>query len=183
MKFQSVFADRIAAYIHLRGALGFRPGDQAYFLELFDRRMFEKDHMGPLTQELALEFACSNPGATTNYRVSRYQAIRHFSQYLATFDPRTPVLDPKALERSQRRSPRHIYTDRELQQILIEARSVSPKSPLSGLTLYTMIGLAASTGLRISEIVGLDKADVDLKAGVLNVRRSKFQKSRLVPIH
>jgi integrase len=140
-------------------------------------------HTGPLTQELALEFACSNPKASTNYCVSRYQAVRHFSEYLATFDPQTPVLDPKALQRSKARTPRHIYTDEELQKLLTEARSVSRKNPICGLTLHTMIGLAASTGLRISEVVRLDREDVDLKTGVLNVRCSKFNKSRLVPLH
>jgi integrase len=182
-RFHSVFAERMSAYIQLRQALGFRSGEPAYFLDVFDRLLCEKNHTGPLTQELALEFACSNPKTSTNYRVGRYQAVRHFSEYLATFDPRTPRLDPKALERSKARIPRHIYTDEELQQILTEAGRVSKKNPVCGLTLHTMIGLAASTGLRISEVVRLDREDVDLNTGVLNVRDSKFNKSRLVPLH
>jgi len=181
--FQSAFAEHLSAYIQLRRALGFRSGEAAYFLEAFDRHLFEKNHTGPLTQELALEFACANAKTSTNYCASRYQAVRHFSEYLATFDPRTPFLDPKALRPSRARTPRHIYTDEELQKILTEARSVSPKNPVCGLTLHTMIGLAASTGLRISEILRLDREDVDLKTGVLNVRCSKFNKSRLVPLH
>jgi len=180
---QSVFAGHLSAYIQLRRSLGFRSWEPAYFLEAFDRCVFEKKHTGPLTQELALEFACSNPKTSTNYCAQRYQVVRHFSEYLATFDPQTPFLDPKALERSKARSPRHIYTDEELQKILTEARYVSRKNPICGLTFSTMIGLAASTGLRISEIVRLDREDVDLKTGVLNVRCSKFNKSRLVPLH
>lgn len=181
--FQSVFAERLSAYVQLRQALGFRSGEVAYFLKAFDRRLFEKNHAGPLTQELALEFACANAKTSTNYCVSRYQAVRHFSEYLATFDPRTPFLDPKALKPSKARTPRHIYTDEELQKILTEARSISLKNPVRGLTLHTMIGLAASTGLRISEIIRLDIEDVDLKRGNLNIRHSKFNKSRLVPLH
>jgi integrase len=183
MSFQSVFAEHLSAYIQLRRALGFRSGEPAYFLKAFDRSLFEKSHTGPLTQELALEFACANAQTSTNYCVSRYQAVRHFSEYLATFDPGTPFLDPKALKPSKARTPRHIYTYEELKKILTEARSVSRDNPVSGLTLYTMIGLAASTGLRISEIIRLDIEDVDLKTGALNVRHSKFNKSRLVPLH
>ena len=181
--FQSAFAEHLSAYVQLRHALGFRSEDTVFFLEAFDQCVFEKNHTGPLTQELALEFACSNPKTSTNYRARRYQVVRHFSEYLATFDPQTPFLDPKALERSKARNPRHIYTDQELQKILVEARHVSRKKPVCGLTLHTMIGLAASTGLRISEIVRLDRQDVDLETGVLNVRHSKFNKSRLVPLH
>jgi len=180
---QSVFAGHLSAYIQLRRSVGFRSGEPAYFLEAFDRCVFERNHTGPLTQELALEFACSNPNASKNYCARRYQVVRHFSEYLATFDPQTPLLDPKALERSKARTPRHIYTDEELQKILVEARNVSANNPICGLTLYTMIGLAASTGLRISEVIRLDREDVDLETGVLNIRCSKFNKSRLVPVH
>jgi hypothetical protein len=49
--------------------------------------------------------------------------------------------------------------------------------------MRTLFGLIACTGLRISEALALVDADVDLKAGVLTVRCSKFGKSRLVPLH
>jgi integrase/recombinase XerD len=39
------------------------------------------------------------------------------------------------------------------------------------------------TGLRINEALHLDRSDVDLEEGVLLIRRTKFGKSRLVPIH
>ena len=181
-RLQSALAGHLSAYIKLRRVVGFRSDSTVFFLEAFDRYVFETKHTGPLTQELALEFACSNPRTSTNYCASRYHVVRHFSEYLATFDPQTPFLDPNALQRSKARNPRHIYTDEELQRILHEAWLVR-KKPLCGLTLHTMIGFAASTGLRISEIVGLDRGDVDLKTGVLNVRFSKFNKSRLVPLH
>ena len=181
--FQSVFAKRLSAFIQLRGALGFRSEDAAFHLQAFDRHVFEQNHTGPLTQELALEFACGNPKKCANYCARRYQVVRHFSEYLSAFDPQTPLLDPKALERSKGRDPRHIYTDGELDKIMDEARHVSRKKPFCGLTLHTMIGMAASTGLRISEVIRLDREDVDLKTGVLNVRCSKFNKTRLVPLH
>ena len=50
-------------------------------------------------------------------------------------------------------------------------------------TYATLIGLIASTGMRIGEAIRLDRADVDWKAGTLLVRRSKFDKTRLVPVH
>lgn len=41
----------------------------------------------------------------------------------------------------------------------------------------------AVTGMRISEVLRLDHADVDLKQGLLTVRLTKFSKSRLIPLH
>jgi integrase len=52
-----------------------------------------------------------------------------------------------------------------------------------GETYRSLLGLLAVSGLRISEAVNLQTADVDLAAGVLVIRQSKFHKSRLVPIH
>jgi len=181
--FQSVFAGRLALYLELRRSLGFRCQDPAFFLQSFDTYACQRNHTGPLTQELALSFALSNPKNSTNYCARRYQVVRHFSEYLAIYDPTTPLLGPKALPHSQARTPRHIYTDEELEHILDEARRVSPNNPVRGLTFHAMIGLAASSGLRIGEAVGLDRVDVDLKTGMLVVRQSKFGKSRLVPLH
>jgi len=37
--------------------------------------------------------------------------------------------------------------------------------------------------MRVSEAVALDQEDVDLPNGILSIRRTKFGKSRLVPVH
>jgi len=37
--------------------------------------------------------------------------------------------------------------------------------------------------MRVSEVLNLDLGDVDLKAGVITIRNTKFGKSRLVPVH
>src|SRR6266852_8766663 len=46
-----------------------------------------------------------------------------------------------------------------------------------------MIPLLAVTGMRIGEAIRLDREDLDLEAGVLTVRLSKFGKSRELPLH
>ena len=53
---------------------------------------------------------------------------------------------------------------------------------LSALTCRTLLLLLYATGLRISEALSLDIADVDLEAGLLRIRESKFYKTRLVPM-
>ncbi|MEX3985827.1 tyrosine-type recombinase/integrase [Paraburkholderia sp. EG287A] len=65
---------------------------------------------------------------------------------------------------------------------MTESRHVSPHSEQRGQTLETLVGLLASTGLRSGEALRLDRADVDLVEGVLQVRRTKFRKDRLVPV-
>jgi integrase/recombinase XerD len=54
--------------------------------------------------------------------------------------------------------------------------------PYDRSTLYTMVVLGYCAGLRIGEIVGLKVKDVDLNAGALEVRDTKFFKSRRLPL-
>lgn len=49
-------------------------------------------------------------------------------------------------------------------------------------TYQTLIGLLATTGLRVGEALRLDRGDLDRCEGVLRIRESKFGKSRLVPL-
>jgi integrase/recombinase XerD len=49
-------------------------------------------------------------------------------------------------------------------------------------TCRTLLLLLYGAGLRISEALSLTRADVDLDVGVLQIRETKFYKTRLVPV-
>lgn len=53
---------------------------------------------------------------------------------------------------------------------------------LRPMTFYTLFGLLYTTGLRVGEAIALERADVDLGQQRLYVHRSKFRKSRWVPM-
>ena len=180
---RSIFADHIANFIGLKRRLGYQFESQSAILLRFDRYLCEMDYQGPLTEELALNFATSNPQVSKNECVRKYQFVRQFSDYLAAFIPDTPPLRPGVLKQITGYAPAHIYTDEEMTRLMNGARRVSRVNPLRNVTLHTIVGLTASTGLRISEVVKLDRADVDLETGILTIRRSKFQKDRLIPVH
>jgi len=181
--FSSVLADRLDAYIKLKQALGYQFERQALHLHNFDKYLVQRKHEGPVTQEVAVAFATEMPSVSMDQRARRYHAVRHFCEYLQTFDTNTPVLDPSVVPRIKARPARHILTDGELAHLLREARDISKRHPMQGVSLHTMIGLAASNGLRSGEVVRLDNADVDLKSGVLLIRKTKFKKDRLAPMH
>lgn len=173
-RFRNVLAERLSAYVELRRGPGLKFAVQADILHKFDRYLLEREYDGLLTQEIAIDFATHKPSIGKTECARRYQVVRNFSEYLATFEPRTPPMDPKALRRSKTRPPAHIFTDGELKRVLHEARHISAKNPLRGVTLHTMVGLAVSTGLRISEVVRLDKADADhLETGRGNGARTR----------
>jgi integrase len=82
-----------------------------------------------------------------------------------------------------RRQHPYIYSDEEIQRIVQAASELPSPTGLRGLTHSTVFGLLSVTGMRISEAVALDRDDVHLDDGILRIERSKFGKSRLVPVH
>ncbi|MFA6510149.1 MAG: tyrosine-type recombinase/integrase [Candidatus Peribacteraceae bacterium] len=81
-----------------------------------------------------------------------------------------------------RRAP-YIYSDDDIERLLAAAGTLSSSHGLRGRTYATLFGLLTVTGLRISEALGLDREDIDLRTGVLTIRHAKFGKTRYVPIH
>lgn len=80
-----------------------------------------------------------------------------------------------------RRLP-YIYAPQEIVQLLEAARRLRESYPLRRQVYATMIGLIAATGLRLSEALNLRLPDL-LPDGILQIRGTKFGKSRLVPLH
>ena len=76
-----------------------------------------------------------------------------------------------------------LYAESDIAALIGAARSLAPSGGLCPHTYATLIGLLACTGLRITEALTLRADDVDLSAGVLTIRQTKFRKSRLVPLH
>ena len=68
-------------------------------------------------------------------------------------------------------------------QLMAAAKIMPSRQTLRPWTVRTLIGLLAVTGMRLGEALVLTREDVDLEAGVLTIRGSKFLKSRLVPLH
>lgn len=178
----SVYGDRLTAYVELKRALGYQFEEQGVHLQAFDDYALRCGFTQPLTQEQVVAFASDDAASSPHKRARRYRAVRGFCEYLATFDSDVPRLDPKAVPQP-RRSVKHIITDEELTRLLHKARHISALFPVRGVTLHAMIGLAASTGLRIGEVVRLDRVDVDLDTGTLLIRQTKFHKDRYVPAH
>src|ERR1022692_2237511 len=82
--------------------------------------------------------------------------------------------------RKTRRVPR-IYSHHEIAGLVLAATRLPSSDALLPRTYAALISLLAATGLRISEALHLLVTDIT-PDGLL-IRRTKFQKTRLVPLH
>jgi site-specific recombinase XerD len=171
----------VKKYLEYRRALGFAMVTGEKLLMDFARFADRLGHRRPLTTELALRWS-SLPSAQ-RYRVHRLSAVRCFARYLAARDGRTEVPGRKLLGRIVSREQPHIYSDMQVQQLVVAAAELTPTYSSWPRTYSTLLGLLSCTGLRISEALKLTRGNVDLDQGILRIEQTKFRKSRLVPLH
>ena len=173
---------QVEDYLGARRAMGFELKGEGYQLRAFARFASGQGEAGALTMDLLLRWVqgAATPGPVTAAR--RVEVLRPFLKYYRQFDPACPIIPVDHCGPGHRRLSPHIYTDAEVAALLDAALELKPDG-LRPLTYVTLFGLLAATGLRLSEALGLERADLNLADPSIKVRQTKFKKSRLVPIH
>jgi integrase len=183
MKAVTTMQTYVAQFLAERQRLGFASRSMGYALGSFARYINGLETQGPLTVEVMAAWARRPNNGSDNPMTwaRRLKILRPFARWMQQFEPGTEVPDDSVFGNIDQRLTPHIYTEGEIADLLAAAGRMQP--PLRGATYETLFGLLAATGLRISEALHLLDADVDLRAGLLTVRRTKFAKSRQVPLH
>jgi integrase len=166
----------VETYLAVRRAAGFELRCEGRLLKSF-AAFSEARKQRYVSTDTAIEWA----GLTQSMsqRARRLGIIIRFARYLRTEDERHEV--PPAVfgaERPPRRTP-YILTAEQIRQLIKAASQIRPR--LARATYSTLFSLLACTGLRVSEATQL-RLD-DIMADGLVIRRTKFHKSRLVPLH
>jgi site-specific recombinase XerD len=183
MSGHATMINRAQEYLAHRRALGFALDSSGTLLLRFARFADRSNHRGPLTADMALRWASLPQTASPRYRAERLSIVRGFARYLAAEDGRSQVPDHRLLGQNHYRLQPHIYSDRQLRELVLAAAKLPPVDRLRPYTYSTLFGLLASTGLRVSEALNLNRERVDLDRGILRIEETKFRKSRLVPLH
>jgi integrase len=178
----SAWRKAIEDYLELRRSVGFTLHNAQRALPTF--AAFLDQHRAPhLTIALALAWAQADPAARPAEWARRLSFVRGFARHWSAQDPHTEVPPWGLLPYRPGRARPYLYTDDEIRRLLQAAQQLPSAHGLRGPTYHGLLGLLAVTGVRIGEALHLRSADVDLAAGLLTIRGTKFGKSRLVPIH
>ena len=168
----------VETYLAVRRAVGFTLSNTEYLLRSFAEFAtdLKETHIRTAT---AIDWA--SQAKSVAQRHTRHQTICRFAQYLRVEDPRHEL--PPANHfgyRKTRRVP-HIYSRDEIDGLVLAATRLCSPDSLLPRTYAALISLLAATGLRISEALHLLVTDITPNG--LLIRRTKFQKTRLVPLH
>lgn len=174
-----LLSQEVADYLAVRRSLGYqmaRPGKLLPQLTAY----LEQAGAATVTTEHALAWAVL-PGGSQSWHAYRLAVARGFATWLRTTDPAAEIPPPGLIPARVLRATPYLYSDGEVTALMAAAGSL--RYPLRTATYQTLIGLLATTGMRVGEAIGLDRGDADLDNGVVTIRNGKNGKSRLVPLH
>ena len=176
--------EAVQEYLDLRRGLGYKKHDAGLLLPKFVNFMEERrtEH---ISARLALEWA-QRPSVQPAEWARRLCFVRGFARHRSATDSRTEIPPLGLLPHRSTRARPHLYTEEEVARLLAAALELPvawPSTPLRPWVFHCLIGLLCVTGMRVSEALNLELADVDLDQAVLTIRGAKLGQWRLVPIH
>lgn len=175
--------DAIDHYVAWRQAQGAKFTTSRNLLRQFMRHVGPETDCDEISRDQVLAFLIGrSPG--TRHRDNKAYALAGLWRFAISrgYSSSSPL--PANERRPPLLAPPHIYSRAQLQRLFdprtVEIALVGTKQ-LDVNTFRTLLLLLYGAGLRFSEATGLLRDDVDLKASVLTIRDTKFNKSRLVP--
>ncbi|MGH2903497.1 MAG: tyrosine-type recombinase/integrase [Solirubrobacteraceae bacterium] len=167
-------------YLRIRRHMGYKLDRAEHLLSDYLRYLDARDER-LITIENAVAWATLPADCEIAWWAFRLSQVRCFARYLHALDPAHQVPPADLLPRRSRRSTPYLYSEMEIAALLDATGTL--KLPLQRATYRTLIALLSVTGMRVGEARRLDRGDLDLRHGALTVRNSKFNKSRLLPLH
>jgi len=178
----SALQNALDEYLAIRRALGYKLYNDGLVLQQFVQ-FAESEVADFITIKLSLRWATQSVNAQPAYWARRLSILRGFAKYRSASDPRTEVPPANLLPHRAHRPAPYIYTDNEVRHLIKAAMQLPSAGGLRRHTYATLFGLIAVSGMRISELLHLDREDVDLKQAILTVRNGKFGKTRWIALH
>lgn len=168
----------VERYILLRQILGYKVRDLSSSLRAFATFADSRSDTHVLTST-AVDWATEAPSPHARY--IRLRNVVLLARFLRAEDA-THEVPPNSFHASRQRRLPYIYTPSEIAQLVAAASQLRESYRLRRQVYGTLLGMIATTGLRISEALDLRLCDL-LPDGILQIRRTKFGKSRLIPLH
>jgi integrase len=172
----------VTDYITMRRQLGYKLINEASVLKRFTAFMAQQNKSTVKTK-LVLEFVAQGIYSNgSRWPTTILGIIRRFAVYLHAMDPKTEIPPTHLLPSNYSRRTPYIFSENEIIRLLDAARNSIEKYRFVD-TFRTLFGLIAVTGMRTNEAISLDDDCVDLAEGIIEIRQTKFQKSRKIPLH
>jgi len=177
-------AQLIAQYVTFRKSLGQDFESHERRLRTFSRFMGESAEIDSVKPHPVAAFLAGR-GPITRYWHLKYGTLRGFFSYAVTRGYLSVSPLPPTVPKPPARFVPHLYSRDELRRLLDGTASYQKHKTrilMEPHTFRAILLLLYGGGLRVSEALSLNLADVDLQEAVIVIRDTKFYKTRLVPL-
>jgi integrase/recombinase XerD len=173
-----VLMPAVDSYLAIRRAAGFELEVPEYLLRSFARFASGRRERYIRTATV-IEWAGQAP--SRGQRHHRLCTVVRFARHVWVEDSHHEIPPTDVFGRKRSRRVPYIYSKEDTARLIRAASSLGPNGSLRPHTYSSLFALLFATGLRISEALALRFDDVTPDG--LVIRKTKFQKSRLVPLH
>jgi len=174
-------SEAVAQYVVHKQSMGMRFHTEQQTLASFCRHLDGLD-IAQVEPERVLAFLAGT-GPLTRFWQRKHEVLLGFYRFAIARGYVSHLPLPRSVPKPSRSFVPYIFSHDELRRLLDATASCQgPRTRLEACTCRTLLLLLYGAGLRISEALSLTRADVDLEAGLLHVRDSKFYKTRIVAI-
>jgi site-specific recombinase XerD len=174
-------SDAISLYLAHKRALGHRFLTEENVLFAFHNTVGDRPVNG-IEDSHVLAFLNGNGGPVTEYWVKKYHVLSGFYRFALSRGLVTQSPLPRRIPlRTAPEFVPYIYSEDELRRLFAACAAACPgRCHLEGDVMRAMLILLYGAALRLGEALSLTIADVDLSESLLQVRETKFFKSRVV---
>lgn len=185
-QFVSPLASQLARFLALKHSMGYRYREEGRALRELDgflnSRLSGDDPV--ITPAIVHDYVARRGAESETTRAHRLTLIREVCRFLRLDDARVVVPDRRSLRIVRSKFVPRVLRRDEGRRFLQACSELAPgrTSPIRTVVLGTALRVLYLVGLRAGELLRLTQADVDLDAGTLHIRHTKFDKSRVVPL-
>ena len=182
-KFQSRWADQLAAFVRFKNALGFPYVRSIATLRSFDRFAVSPDwnrsrDLAAITRAWLNRSSPRKPVTVTN----ELGVVRQFCRFRQRYDAQAFVPHRTwAPQSAESIFAPHVFSNEEIRRIVAATAQINA-SPRSRRCYRLLVLVLYCTGLRVGEALGLRRCDLDLMQACFRVGPSKGR-IRWVPFH
>jgi len=173
--------DVVSQYVSYKQSMGMCFHTEARTLKSFCRAMGDIV-LAEIDPSCVLAYLAGT-GPVTRFWHRKHEILRGFYRFAMGrgYAAHSPL--PRLVPKAPPAFIPYVFSREELRRLL-DATTIcaSPRNRLAPHTCRMLILLLYGAGLRISEALRLTRAEVDLSAGLLTIRESKFYKTRYVPV-
>ena len=175
VRFSSCFSQSLQNFVKEKQDLGYKYETECRILRHFDQYCILHCSTPVLCQELVQGYISTSGNRTTHTKRNIIGLMRQFAFYLIRNGHPAWVFPKELFPNGDQIYKPYIFTREEISLFLEKAEQLhpNPQFPTRHLTLPLLYRTLYCCGIRVSEAAGLTLGTVDLKNGILSIKRGQ----------